>query len=169
MEKLKYAVWTPRVKEKQNCMYWHKYLHLHLYKVKKADTPVPPAQRVQLLSEHVSYVTANKRQRAGNSSLKSVVPKSSKLLCQSLPRGIRSISQKASVHSTCSRLWGHCNCTLYAPISSFTCKGKDRFQVKTRLNTCSNARIAWGKANNGRGWERKNCIYRLSLIKISFW
>lgn len=52
MEKLKYAVWTPRVKEKQNCMYWHKYLHLHLYKVKKADTPVPPAQRVQLLSEH---------------------------------------------------------------------------------------------------------------------
>lgn len=50
MEKLKYAVSTPHVKEKQNCIYWHKYLHLHLYKVKKVDNPVPPVQRIQLLS-----------------------------------------------------------------------------------------------------------------------
>lgn len=31
-------------------MYWHKYLHLDLYKVKKADNPVPPLQHIQLLS-----------------------------------------------------------------------------------------------------------------------
>lgn len=53
-------------------------------------------------------------------SLRSMVPKSSKLLCQSLNREIRSTSKTMSVHSTCSQLWGHCSCTLYAPISSFT-------------------------------------------------
>jgi len=45
-----YAVWTPQVKENQNYLYWHKYLHLHLYKVKKADNPVPPVQHTQLLA-----------------------------------------------------------------------------------------------------------------------
>lgn len=99
MEKLKYAVWTPRVKENQNYMYWHKYLHLHLYKVKKADNPVPAAQRTELLPSTrfpTGLPTSDSQMGTG---LQSVVPKSSKLLCQSLNRGMRSSSRRASVHA----------------------------------------------------------------------
>lgn len=130
MEKLKYAVWTPQVKEKQNCVYWHKYLHLHLYKVKKnADNPVPTSVAHAAALQHIlSYMNANKRQWDGSLVLR--------VWCQKVPNCFVSlwaeeseVFPKVSVHSTRLQLWGHCSCTLYAPISSFTWKSKQRIHT----------------------------------------
>lgn len=81
--------------ERQNCMYWHKYLHLCLYKSKKSWPPCPNQHSVFSCSPTRTFLyDCQQTTWRWELGTKSVVPKSSKLLCQSLNRGLRSISQR---------------------------------------------------------------------------
>lgn len=108
MEKLKYAVWTPQVKEKQSYMYWHKYLHLHLYKVKKADNPVPPVQRIQLLS-NTHFLWLPTSGELGTESSECGAKKFQTALSVSEQRNQKYIQESVS---PLSMLRGHCSFTL---------------------------------------------------------